>query len=96
MKEKKTRAKMKKAVALKYQAESGGAPKVVAKGKGDIAARIIAVAKEHGIPIHEDADLLEVLATLELDREIPADLYRTVAEILAFIYRVNDSMKTAS
>lgn len=96
MKEKKTRAKMKKAVALKYQAESGTAPKVVAKGKGDIAARIIAVAKEHGIPIHEDADLLEVLATLELDREIPADLYRTVAEILAFIYRVNDSMKTAS
>lgn len=87
---------MKKAVALKYQAESGTAPKVVAKGKGDIAARIIAVAKEHGIPIHEDADLLEVLATLELDREIPADLYRTVAEILAFIYRVNDSMKAAS
>ena len=87
---------MKKAVALKYQAESDGAPKVVAKGKGDIAARIIAVAKEHGIPIHEDADLLEVLATLELDREIPADLYRTVAEVLAFIYRVNDSMKTAS
>lgn len=96
MKEKKTRAKMKKAVALKYQAESDTAPKVVAKGKGDIAARIIAVAKEHGIPIHEDADLLEVLATLELDREIPADLYRTVAEILAFIYRVNDSMKAAS
>lgn len=96
MKEKKTRAKIKKAVALKYQAESGTAPKVVAKGKGDIAARIIAVAKEHGIPIHEDADLLEVLATLELDREIPADLYRTVAEVLAFIYRVNDSMKTVS
>ena len=87
---------MKKAVALKYQAESDSAPKVVAKGKGDIAARIIAVAKEHGIPIHEDADLLEVLATLELDREIPAHLYLTVAEILAFIYRVNSSMKTVS
>lgn len=90
VKEKKSRSKLKKAVALKYQAESDNAPKLVAKGKGGVAEKIIAVAKEHGIPIHEDSDLLEILSTLEIEQEIPAALYSAIAEILAFIYRVND------
>lgn len=89
MKEKKGAPKHKKAVALKYKAESSNAPKVVAKGRGDVAERIIAVAKEHNIPIHEDSDLIEILSTLELEQEIPPELYRTIAEVLSFIYRIN-------
>ncbi|MFQ5431403.1 MAG: EscU/YscU/HrcU family type III secretion system export apparatus switch protein [Nitrospinota bacterium] len=87
--EKKKRSRLKKAAALRYKAESDSAPKVVAKGRGGVAERIIAVAKENDIPIHEDRDLIEILSTLELEQEIPPELYRTIAEILAFIYRVN-------
>lgn len=89
MKEKKERSRQKKAAALKYKMESDKAPRVVAKGRGGVAERIIAVAKENNIPIHEDCDLIEILSTLELEQEIPPELYRTIAEILAFIYRVN-------
>jgi len=92
MKEKKNRPAQKKAAALKYKAESDKAPKVVAKGKGGVAERIIAVARENNIPIHEDRDLMEILSTLELEQEIPPELYRTIAEILAFIYRVNSPL----
>lgn len=93
MKEKKNTPKLKKAAALKYKAESNKAPKVIAKGRGDVAERIIAVAKENNIPIHEDRDLIEILSTLELEQEIPPELYRTIAEILAFIYRINGSIR---
>ncbi len=79
-----------KAVALKYDRNRDGVPKVAAKGKGEIAERIIAIAKEHGIPIRQDADLVEVLSRLDVETEIPPGLYKAVAEILAFIYRVNN------
>lgn len=82
----------KKAVALRYDKTRDPAPKVVAKGTGEIAAKIIALAKEYGIPIQEDADLVEILAKLDLNADIPPDTYLVVAEILAFIYRANNKM----
>ncbi|MDG4475844.1 EscU/YscU/HrcU family type III secretion system export apparatus switch protein [Thiovibrio frasassiensis] len=82
----------KKAVALRYDTSQDPAPKIIAKGAGDIALKIIALAKEHGIPIQEDADLVEVLAKLDLNADIPPETYLVVAEILAFIYRANTKM----
>jgi flagellar biosynthesis protein len=78
-----------KAVALKYSQEKDRAPRVAAKGRGAIAEKIIAIAKEHGIPIREDADMVEILSSLELENEIPPHLYKAVAELLSFLYRVN-------
>ncbi|MGG6313568.1 EscU/YscU/HrcU family type III secretion system export apparatus switch protein [Paenibacillus macerans] len=77
----------KKAVALKYEPGQGDAPVVAAKGRGQLAERILETAKEHGIPVQEDAALVEVLSKLDLDQQIPAELYDLVAEILTFIYR---------
>ncbi len=79
---------MKKAVALKYKRYIDNAPKVVAKGKGEVAKRIIEVAKENNIPITEDAELVEMLIKLDLYEEIPENLYKVVAEIFAFIYKL--------
>lgn len=81
--------KPKKAVALKYEKEKDRAPRVTAKGRGDVARRILEIAKEHNIPIREDADLVEVLSKLDLEEEIPPHLYRVIAEVLSFIYRIN-------
>lgn len=78
-----------KAVALRYNAESDAAPRVIAKGDRLLAERIIEIAKENGVPIHEDPDLVSLLAVVDIDREIPDALYRAVAEVLAFIYTIN-------
>jgi len=78
-----------KAVALKYNKGIDKAPRVTAKGKGYIAQKIIALAKEHDIPIKEDPDLVHVLSELDLHQEIPPELYMVVAELLAFVYRMN-------
>lgn len=78
----------KKAVALKYEAKKDKAPKVVAKGRGYLADRIIEVAREHGVPLREDTTLVEVLSKLDLYEEIPIELYKAVAEILVFVYRL--------
>jgi len=75
------------AVALHY--DRTGAPRVVAKGKGAIGARIIEVAKEHDIPIEENEVLAGALATVELGDEIPTELYKAVAEVLVFVLRLN-------
>ena len=83
-----------KAVALRYEAGQDRAPKVTAKGQGVLAERIIEIAKEHGIHIHEDPDLVTVLSKLDAPAEIPEELYRAVAEVLAFVYRLNQGMKT--
>ncbi|WP_281887669.1 EscU/YscU/HrcU family type III secretion system export apparatus switch protein [Paenibacillus sp. YYML68] len=77
----------KKAVALQYSPSSSAAPKVVAKGKGRIAESILEKAKESGVPIQEDPSLVEVLSKLDIDQEIPPELYRLVAEVLSYIYR---------
>ena len=78
----------KKAVALKYDPLSGQAPAVTAKGRGKVAQKIIDLAQDHGIPVKEDPDLIEVLSTLELDQEIPPDIYVAVAELLAYVYNL--------
>ena len=79
-------AKAKLAVALHY--DHSGAPRVVAKGKGAIGARIIEVAKEHGIPIEENEVLAGALSNVELGDEIPSELYKAVAEVLVFVMRL--------
>ena len=81
--------KTRKAVALKYDQEKDNAPRVVAKGRGEIAEKIIAIAKAHNLPLYEDKNLIQILEALELEAEIPPELYRAVAEVLAFIYRLN-------
>lgn len=84
--------KRQQAVALKYEALKG-APRVAAKGQGLLAEKIIELAKANNIPIREDPDLMELLAKVELGQEIPEELYKAVAEILAFVYRINDKWK---
>jgi len=84
--------KIKRAVALQYELGKDRAPRVVAKGKGLIAQKIIEVAEEHHIPLHQDNELAQVLEALELETEIPTELFRAVAEVLAFIYRLNKKM----
>ena len=75
---------MPSAIALNYDGK--GAPRVTAKGKGYIAEQILAVAKEHNIPLHEDPDLVRLLAQLDLGDEIPRELYLAVAKVIAFAY----------
>ena len=83
------RDKRKKAAALQYDSEIGSAPRVVAKGRGAVAEKIIEIAEAHNVPVHEDPDLVEVLTGLDLDEEIPQDVYVAVAELLAFVYSIN-------
>jgi flagellar biosynthesis protein len=75
------------AVALAY-GQSTGAPKVVAKGRGLIAQAIIERAKQNGVYVHESADLVGLLMQVELDQQIPPQLYMAVAELLAWLYRL--------
>lgn len=78
-----------KAVALRYTRGKDHAPRVVAKGERLLAERIIEIARAHHIHIHEDPDLVAVLVALDINREIPESLYFAVAEVLAFVYRLN-------
>ncbi|MBU0484339.1 MAG: EscU/YscU/HrcU family type III secretion system export apparatus switch protein [Proteobacteria bacterium] len=89
----KNRQRVKKAVALRYDKARDQAPKVIGKGSGHIAEKILELAREHGIPVQEDSDLVEVLSSLDLNEQIPPSAYLVVAEILAFIYRTNASFK---
>lgn len=82
--------KVDRAAALKYNRGDAAAPKMVAKGRGKIAEKIVEIAKAHNIPIREDRELVEFLSTLDLYQEIPQELYKAVAEILAFIYLIKD------
>lgn len=77
------------AVAVRYDRAKDRAPKVTAKGQGRVAEEILRLARDNGIPVHEDPDLVELLYPLELDETIPPELYGVVAELLAYIYRVN-------
>jgi len=89
----KSKEKKQRAVALKYESKSDNAPKVIAKGKGKSAEKIIDIAKKHNIFIHDDPDLIEVLSQLDIYEEIPTELYAVVAELLAFIYALNSGEK---
>lgn len=84
------------AVALKYNATTDKAPQITAKGHGTVAEKIIALAQEHGVPIREDPDLVQVLSQLDLQQEIPPTLYQVVAELLAFVYRLNQTYRPLS
>lgn len=84
----------KKAVALRYH-EQYTAPKVTATGKGYIAESIIEKAEEHQVPIIEDATLVELLAELNINETIPEELYEAVAEVFAFIYRLDLESKNS-
>jgi len=81
---------MKKAVAVKYKPKKkSDAPKVVAKGQGTVAEKIIKKEKELGIYTYEDQDAVEILSKINLGDEIPGELFETVAEILVFAYKMN-------
>ena len=77
------------AVSLRYDSRVNKAPLITAKGKGFIAEKIITLAKKNNIPIKEDSDLVHLLSQLDLNREIPASLYKVVAELLSFVYKLN-------
>ena len=81
-----------RAVALKYDQKKDGAPRVVARGRGEIAEKIVEIAKANNVPLYEDKNLAQILEALDLETEIPPELYRAVAEVLAFIYRLNGKM----
>ena len=76
-----------RAVALKW--DGTGAPTVKAKGRGIVAEEIVALAQEAGVPMHEDLALVNVLSGLDLEQEIPPELYLAIAQILAFAYEVS-------
>lgn len=88
-------SEMNRAVALRWDPEVMNAPGVVASGRGEIADRILAAAAEHGIPITEDADIVELLAAAEVGAEIPVELYSAVAEILSLLFRLNGELRQA-
>lgn len=78
----------KKAAALSYDPKKGGAPRVIASGQGTIAEKIIETANQHGVPVMTDAPLAEGLIRVEIGEEIPPELYQAVAQVLAFLYRL--------
>jgi flagellar biosynthesis protein len=82
--------KRESAVALRYEQKRDQAPRVVAKGKGCIARRIIEEARSHGIPVREDPVLVEALMTLDLYKDIPFELYQVIAEIYVFLHRIRN------
>ena len=85
------KAKSQLAVALHY--DRSGAPRVVAKGRGSLGAKIIEVAKAHDIPIEENEVLAGALSNVELGDEIPAELYKAVAEVLIFVLRLSGRIR---
>jgi flagellar biosynthesis protein len=84
------------AVALTYEFGRPNLPRVVASGRGPVAARILALAQENGIPVREDADLAALLAAVELDSEIPPEAMIAVAEIMAQILLINRQAQAAA
>ena len=76
-----------KAVALQYDAKSNNAPKVTAKGEGFTAQNIIKIASLHDVPIKKDEDLVELLSKLDVDKEVPAEMYKAIAEVFSFLYK---------
>jgi flagellar biosynthesis protein len=83
----------KTAVALDYDKAAGGAPKLVAKGSGLIAERLISAARSNGVPIVENKVLVEALDQLGVNQQIPSELYQVVAEILVSVYRADEKLK---
>ena len=80
-----------KAVALKYEAERDMAPRVIAKGRGHVAEHILATAQKNAVPVYQDKTLVNMLMALEIDREIPPELYKALAEVMAYVYKMDKS-----
>ena len=87
------RKPLQQAVALAYQS-GAPAPKVVAKGRGLVAEQIISVALEAGVFVHESKELVSLLMDVDLDQQIPPLLYRTIAELLAWLYHIESAQKS--
>lgn len=84
--------KSKQAIALRYKKSQDMAPKVVAKGAGFIAEQILKSAKKNAVPVYQNKTLTTLLMAVDLDREIPPELYQAVAEVLAYIYRIDQGI----
>ena len=82
-------APQRKAVALKYEIERDNAPKVIAKGRGHVAEHILETAQKHSVPVYQDKTLVNMLMALEIDREIPPELYKAIAEVMAYVYKMD-------
>ncbi len=82
----------KAAVAVKYSEDEDNAPRVVAKGWGNIADKIIQIAEAYNVPTYENKDLSILLSALDVDYEIPPELYYAVAEVLVFIYNLENKL----
>lgn len=78
---------------MKYDRKKDAAPRVTAQGRGNIAERIIELARKHDVPIKNDPALVQILSKLDLDEQIPTEIYKAVAEILAFVYSVNEKRR---
>jgi len=78
---------MKKAAALRYDTEKENAPRLLARGEGEVAKNIIKIAEENDLPIRKDEDLIELLSNIEIDKEVPEALYKAMAEVFSFIYK---------
>ena len=82
-----------KAVALTFDDDRDSAPRIIAKGEGTLAAKIAEVAQKSGVPIRRDNDLVEILSQIDLNQEVPPELYAAVAELLSWVYRANESIR---
>ena len=83
------RSRRLQAAALQYDQERHEAPVIIAKGSSAVAERIIALAKKHDIPLQRDPELLQILMKLEINQEIPENVFHAVAEVLAMVYKAN-------
>lgn len=88
-KEKKGPPQRRAAVALRYDIEKDKAPFIIATGRGAVAEEILRVAEENKIPLYEDRKLVDMLSKIELDTEVPAELYVLVAQVLFFVYKLD-------
>lgn len=81
------------AVGIQYGRDAQGAPRVVVKGRGEVAAQILAAAELAGVPVRRDRDLAQLLAAVDLGDEIPLEAYSAVAEVIAFLWRLNGEQR---
>ena len=86
---------LKSAVSLQYKKGKNAAPKITAKGQGWVAENIIKMAQEKNIPIREDKDLLHLLSEIDVGQEVPESLYKVVAELLAWVYQLNQNYSSS-
>jgi len=85
-----------KAVALRYDMQQDTAPRVIAKGKGHVAEHILATAQKNSIPVYQNKTLVNMLMALEIDREIPPELYKAIAEVMAYVYKMDKDKERAN